>query len=114
MSVLEIRHRSGLIETRALSKETPLLVGHLPSSDIFIDADGVSPIHCRISWNRHTFEVAAVGPGGVQFNGVTVRTSALKPGDVMRVGDVDIVMLAEMRQPSALPHDTPEKLYSVL
>src|SRR5579863_1988977 len=94
MSVLEIRHRSGLIETRELSRETPLLAGQLPSNDICIDAEGVAPIHCRISWNRNNFEVAAVGPTGVQLNGVTVRTSVLESGDVLRLGDVDIVMLA--------------------
>jgi len=95
MSVLEIRHRSGLIETRELSREAPLLAGNLPSNDICIDADDVSPIHCRISWNRNNYEVAAVGPGGVQVNGVTVRTSPLETGDVIRLGDVDIVMLAD-------------------
>ena len=95
MSVLEIRHRTGLIETRELSKDTPLLVGHLPSSDICIDADGVSPIHCRISRHRNKIEVTAVGPGGVQLNGRSIHTSALEVGDVIRVGDVDIVLLEE-------------------
>lgn len=108
MSVLEIRHRSGFIETRELSKESPLLVGTLPSSDICIDEEGVSPVHCRISWNRKNFEVAAVGPGGVQFNGLTVRTSVLKPGDVIRVGDVDIVLLAQMRQTQTSPQYPPQ------
>ncbi len=103
MSVLEIRHRSGLIETRELSKDAPLLVGQLPSSDIFIDAEGVSPLHCRISWNRKNFEVAAVGRDGVQVGGVTVRTAALKAGDVIRVGDVDIVLLAEPQTVEASP-----------
>src|SRR5579872_7472995 len=95
MSVLEIRHRSGLVETRTLSKDAPLLVGQLPSSDLCVDADGVAPIHCRISWNRKHFEVAAVSPDGVQFNGITVQTSPLTAGDVIRVGDVDIVLLAD-------------------
>lgn len=97
MPVLEIRHRTGAIETRELSKDAPLLVGQLPSNDIHVDADGVAPVHCRISWNRKRFEVASVGPEGVQFNGETVRTSALTSGDVIRVGDVDIVLLEENR-----------------
>ena len=113
MSVLEIRHRSGLIETRELSKDTPLLVGQLPSSDIYVDADGVSPIHCRISWNRRNFEVAAVSPDGVQFNGSTVRTSALTAGDVIRVGDVDIVLLAEPPGEEASPLHERQDSYSV-
>src|SRR5262245_22586910 len=106
MPVLEIRHRTGRIETRELSKETPLLVGQLASNDIRIEADGVAPIHCRISWKRKYFEVSAVCAEGVQHNGSTVRQEVLSPGDVLRVGDVDIVLLDQApRAPmnSALP-----------
>src|SRR6476659_2519332 len=98
MPALDIRHRTGMIETRELSKEVPLLVGRLASSDIRVEADGVAPVHCRISWKRKNFEVAAVAPAGVQFNGTTVRQHLLSPGDVIRVGDVDIVLLAESRE----------------
>src|SRR5579872_1499734 len=97
MPVIEIRRRTGAVETRELSKGAPILVGRQSSNDIHVDADGVAPIHCRISWKRRTFEVAAVTPEGVQWNGTTVRQSALSPGDVIRVGDVDIVLLAEPR-----------------
>ena len=86
-----------MIETRELSREVPLLVGHLPSSDIQIDAEGVAPIHCRISWQHKNFEVTAASPEGVQFNGTTVRHHLLTPGDVLRVGDVDIVLVEESR-----------------
>src|SRR5579872_5739616 len=98
MAVLEIRHRSGMIETRELSKATPLLVGTLSSNDICVDADGVAPVHCRISWKRRNYEVAAVTGEGVQLNGTSVRQAPVAPGDVIRVGDVDIVMLAEARR----------------
>src|SRR5262245_3029505 len=101
MPALEIRHRTGMIETRELSKEIPLLVGRLASSDIRVEADGVAPVHCRISWKRKSFEVAAVAPEGVQFNGTTVRQHLLSPGDVIRVGDVDIVLIAESRERAA-------------
>src|SRR4029077_9717012 len=80
---------------RELSRDTPMLAGNLPSNDICIDADGVSPIHCRISWNRKNFEGTGVGDVGVQVNGVVVHTSALEAGDVLRLGDVDIVMLED-------------------
>jgi outer membrane protein assembly factor BamB len=102
MAVIEIRHRTGQIETRELSKAAPLLVGHLPTTDIQVDADGVAPIHCRISWKRKEFEVTSVSPDGVQFNGRMVRQSVLAPGDVIRVGDVDIVLLSE-----SLAHEYP-------
>jgi outer membrane protein assembly factor BamB len=96
-----------MIERRELSREAPLLVGQLPSSDIQIDADGVAPIHCRISWQRKNFEVTAIAPEGVQFNGTTVRHHLLSPGDVLRVGDVDIVLLAEGRDAGAPPAPAP-------
>ena len=99
MSFLEIRHRTGRIETRELSREVPLLVGQLASNDIRIEADGVAPIHCRISWKQKHFEVAAVAPSGVQFNGTMVRQESLMPGDVIRVGDVEIVLLDEQPRP---------------
>src|SRR5262245_46108446 len=112
MSSLEIRHRTGMIETRELSREAPLLVGQLPSSDIRVEAEGVAPIHCRISWKRKHFEVAAVAPEGVQVNGSTVRRHLLSPGDVLRVGDVDIVLLPENgsggEQPESRAADAPE------
>lgn len=76
------------------------MVGQLPSSDIRVEADGVAPIHCRISWKHKHFEVTAVSSDGVQHNGTTVRQAVLSPGDVLRVGDVDIVLLDELRQPA--------------
>jgi len=118
MPVLEIRHRTGRIETRELSKATPLLVGQLASNDIRIEADGVAPIHCRISWKHKHFEVSAVSSDGVQHNGTTIRQKELAPGDVLRVGDVDIVLLDEpapadaypvVAQPATGPADQPEK-----
>src|SRR5262249_26226275 len=102
MAVLEIlHHRTGTVETRELTKEAPLLVGRLPTSDIRIAADGVAPIHCRISWKRTSFEVAAVTEEGVHYNGTKVHKSRLAPGDVVRVADVDIILLAEPQQPAA-------------
>jgi outer membrane protein assembly factor BamB len=96
MPLLEIRRRSGAIESLELSKDAPLLVGELASNDIQVEADGVAPIHCRISWNRNRYEVAAVSPDGVQYNGKMVRSSPLTAGDVLRVGDVDIVLMAQV------------------
>src|SRR5438477_9564451 len=97
MPALEIRHRTGQIETRELSQNAPLLVGQLASCDIRIEAEGVAPLHCRISWKRRGYEVAAVTDDGVQLNGTTVRRGPLSPGDVIRVGDVDIVLVNEPR-----------------
>ncbi|MFN0050731.1 MAG: PQQ-binding-like beta-propeller repeat protein [Planctomycetales bacterium] len=100
MPYLEIRRRSGQVETRELSKQAPLLVGSHPPSDIRVEAAGVAPVHCRISWNRRQFEVAAVTALGVQCNGSTVQQATLSIGDVLRVGDVDIALRATAEEPS--------------
>lgn len=100
MPVLEIRHRTGKLETRELTRQAPILVGRLATNDIAVDADDVAPVHCRISWNRRNFEVAAVTAAGVQHNGATVRQASLSVGDIVRVGDVDLV-IAEERAPQA-------------
>lgn len=92
---LEIRQPAGKVETRELSKKIPLLVGRLPANDIRVNVDGVAPVHCRISWNRRNFEVAAATPDGVEWNGATVQQAMLSPGDVVRVGDVEIAVHAE-------------------
>jgi outer membrane protein assembly factor BamB len=46
-----------------------------------------------VSWNGKGFEVAAVAPDGVDVNGVLVRRKELIEGDVIRVGDLDLVLL---------------------
>lgn len=109
MHRLEIRHRTGLIETRELSRKAPLLVGSHETSDICVDAAGVAPIHCRISWKKPNYEVTAVVPSGVQWNGSVVQHAVLSPGDVVRVGDIDIVLQAErtaVNRPAPPEHTT--------
>src|SRR6185369_16434471 len=99
---LEIRYRSGKVETHELSDASTLLVGQNPSNDICIDDPDVAPFHCRIGWHQGTFQVTAATPTGVQRNGSTVSSAALSHGDIVRVGDVDLVVIAE-QQPSGQP-----------
>jgi tetratricopeptide (TPR) repeat protein len=92
MPHLEIRRRTGSIEARELSRDAPVLVGSMPSADIHVDADGVSAVECRISWRGERYEVAAATARGVQWNGKLVRQAPLGAGDVIRVGDVDMIL----------------------
>jgi len=92
MSTIEIRHPSQPAETRKLSKNQPLSIGRHNSNDICVDEDDVASMHCRISWNKQNFEVSAAHADGVDLNGTLVRHSVLKPGDLLRVGSVDIVV----------------------
>lgn len=93
MARLEIRTPDGRSEVRKLSRRSPVIVGRNPISDIPVDDQSVAPVHCRLSWNGKGFEVAAVAPDGVDVNGVLVRRKELTEGDVIRVGDLDLVLL---------------------
>src|SRR5689334_17108778 len=92
---LEIRYRSGKVEMRDLAAESTLLVGQNPANDICIDDSDVAPFHCRIGWHRGELQVSAATPAGVQWNGSTVPSAALSHGDIIRVGDVDLVVIAD-------------------
>ena len=90
---LEVRRPDGEAQRRRLSRRNPIVVGRNPISDVHVDDNSVPAIHCRVSWNGSAFEVAAVSDDGVDVNGVLVRRKELTAGDVIRVGDVDLVML---------------------
>ncbi len=87
---IEITNLDGDVDTRELSKSQPLACGRHSSSDIVIDEESVAPMHCRISWNKKSFEVVAAGSDGVEVNGTMVRNSAIADGDIIRIGTVDI------------------------
>ncbi|MSR57509.1 MAG: hypothetical protein EXS05_07540 [Planctomycetaceae bacterium] len=110
MPVLEIHRRSGPVETRRLSRQTPLLVGHSAASDIRVITEGVAPVHCRISWKQGQFEVAATTPDGVDWNGTRVMQAALSPGDVIRIADIELIVQAaedDSPSPGAVLRDSP-------
>lgn len=104
MASIEIRYFTGDIEQRALSKKQPVSIGRHPSNDVCIDEDDVAPMHCRISWNRNGYEVAAAGQNGVEVNGTLVQHAPLRDDDVIRVGTVDIgiVDAGGEREPAAV------------
>jgi len=93
MPHLEVRTPDGRTELRRLSRRNPIIVGRNPVSDIHVDDESVGAIHCRVIWNGAAFEVAAVSGEGVEVNGTLVRKKKLATGDVIRVGEIDLVML---------------------
>ncbi|MGE3315534.1 MAG: FHA domain-containing protein, partial [Planctomycetaceae bacterium] len=101
MANLEIRYPSQPPEKRKLSKDQPLLIGRSLTSDVQIDDESVAPMHCRISWNRDAYEVSAGSTDGVDLNGTLVRRSLLRPGDLLRIGPVDIQFHSGDKAPSS-------------
>lgn len=87
---LEIHNGEQPVETLRISRLQPICIGRHASNDICIEDEDVAPIHCRVAWNGADFEVAAANRDGVDVNGTLVRHSALKAGDVMRIGPADL------------------------
>ena len=103
-TTIEIRNFSGQVEQRELTKTEPLSIGSHPASDIRVDEQGVSVLHCRVSWNGSSYEVVAAGSQGVEVNGKMVHHSSLQLGDVLRIGSVDIALF-ESEPPPAPQRD---------
>src|ERR1700685_785276 len=89
---LEIRYGSGRPQLQSISKFQPISIGSHGSNDICINEPDVAPIHCRVSWNKTGYEVAAANADGVDLNGTLVRHSGLKGGDVLRIGSADVIL----------------------
>jgi outer membrane protein assembly factor BamB len=100
---LEIRKGAETPEVLRISRQQQICIGRHVSNDVCIDDSGVAPIHCRVAWNGAQFEVASANRDGVDLNGTLVRHSALKAGDVMRIGPADLLV----RPPAAgAPRDS--------
>ena len=90
MPILELHHANGTVEQRVLSRTQPLTIGRQPFNDICVPDDDVGAMHCRILWNKATFEVTAATGAGVEVNGTSVAHARLQSGDTVRVGSLDL------------------------
>lgn len=90
MAHLDIAYLTGDTERRELSKQQPVSIGSHKSNDLVLEENGVELIHCRISWNKTKYEAVAAGVEPIDVNGTLLQRSELKPGDVVRIGSVDI------------------------
>ena len=66
-------------------------VGRAPRADFIVDAALVSRLHCRITATDDDLEVVDLkSTNGTYVNGKRVRQAALKSGDRLRVGRVEL------------------------
>lgn len=100
MPALELQHVDGSAESRPLSRTQPLTIGRQPFNDICVPEDGVGAMHCRVLWNKTTFEVTAATSDGVEVNGTSVSHVRLSSGDIIRVGSLDLVYRDESAEDS--------------
>ena len=93
MPSLELRFTNGSVEERELSRSHPLSIGRQSFNDVCVPEDDVGAMHCRVSWNKTAYEVTSATARGIDVNGVSIARAVLKPGDVIRIGSVDVVFV---------------------
>lgn len=96
MPVLELHHLNGAVDRRELSRRQPLTIGKQSFNDICVEGNDVAPMHCRVLWNKKAFEITAASSKGVEVNGSVVQQHRLQSGDVIHIGDLDLIFVDEL------------------
>ncbi len=96
MASLEVSFLSGNTQLIELSKQQPVSIGRHASNDLQIESEGVATMQCRISWNKKGFEILAATSDGIEINGIMSGRSLLNDGDLIRIGDADILYVDEV------------------
>lgn len=96
MASLEISFLSGKTQLIELSKQQPLSIGSHASNDLQIEDEGVASMQCRISWNKKGYEVVAATSEGIEINGTMSGRCLLNDGDLIRIGEADILFTDEV------------------
>ncbi|QDT27985.1 outer membrane biogenesis protein BamB [Gimesia panareensis] len=96
MASLEISFLSGKTQNIELSKQQPVSIGSHSSNDLQVEGEGVASMQCRISWNKKGYELLAATSDGVEINGVMSGRALLNDGDLIRIGEADILFTDEV------------------
>jgi pSer/pThr/pTyr-binding forkhead associated (FHA) protein len=68
-------------------------IGRAPVADFIIDATLVSRLHCRLSAGAAELQVEDLdSTNGTYVNGERVERAALKIGDTLSIGEVELVV----------------------
>lgn len=81
----------------ALSPTAPLIIGRAPGTDVRLTDKAVSSVHCQFFLEHGQVKVLDLGSKfGTFINGQPAsQATALKPGDVIRIGDTQIALQGE-------------------
>jgi len=94
---LALRVRKGLSATLAL-REGRIVVGRDPACDLVVADPRVSRRHLEVTGERGAYRFADLGSSnGTQLNGAPAAAGALAMGDVLGVGDSEVVVDADER-----------------
>jgi len=111
---LELQFDDGRHHALPLNKSAPVTIGKQAFNDIAVSEGDVAALHCRIGWNKTVFEVTAATAKGVDVNGTIVEHAVLRPGDILRIGSLDVIFHdveppAEPEMPVAAASPAPSK-----
>jgi len=82
------------------------MLGRDPNNDIVIDTDVVSRQHARLERRDSGYEIIDLGSTtGTLVNGRPVHQQRLRDGDVIRIGEAEIVFRAGSAVPPASPEE---------
>jgi len=100
---LVLRVRSGIAPRREFALDRTLVVGREPACDVFLPDARVSRRHCVVEVSGGIPHVRDLGSSnGTVLNGARVGASTLGCGDVLALGDTELVVDAVADAPSAL------------
>lgn len=91
MSILMVKTPGGQFRRVELSKRQPLTIGSHSVSDLQIEDPEIGLMEARVSWGKQHYEVTAATPKGVKVNGETVMAADLTPGDILTLGQTDLI-----------------------
>lgn len=100
---LVLRVRRGIAPRREFALDRTLVVGREPACDVFLADARVSRRHCVVEVADGLPRVRDLGSSnGTILNGTRVGTSALGCGDVLALGDTELLVDAVADAPAAL------------
>jgi len=83
-----------------------LRIGKAPDNDLVLPDDTVSRHHCELVRGKGGIQVKDLGStNGTRVQGARITEAVVSPGAVLKVGEVEIVIRAAVRNVEVLPSD---------
>lgn len=90
-----------------LEQKDALVVGSSPLADLQLPTPGVAGVHLRLLRRPEGWTCVDVSGRGFGLGGRTVGEAALRPGDVVRLGEHDLQVISDRRRPVDAPLEVP-------
>jgi adenylate cyclase len=106
--MLELLFREAGKERVVALRDGVVTLGSDASCDVVLAAEGVGPLHARVSTAGEASRLTDLGSGtGTEVNGASVRVALLKHGDVLRLGRLPLQVRRALHDSIVLGVDQP-------